>query len=332
MKNSGRAKKKDKPGSFSPNRELKFFSGSSNPALAKKICKSLGEPLGEVELRRFSDGELFVKLEENVRGRDVFIMQSLAPDCNNALMELLLLIDAARRASAWRITAVVPYYCYARQDRKDQPRVALSSKLVANLLTTAGVDRVLCMDLHVGQIQGFFDIPVDHLYAAPVLLRAIKKLQLNDFTVVSPDTGSLKRCRAYAKILNVPVAFIDKRRPGPNVAEVVNIVGEIKGRNAILVDDMIDTAGSLANAAEALKSKGAKKVYACATHPVLSGPAIERLDNSCIETIVVTNTIPLGDKQCDKVKVVSVGGLLADCIERIHDETSVSTLFVKTLF
>jgi ribose-phosphate pyrophosphokinase len=313
-----------------PNMELKLFAGNSNPELSSRIAKKLGVPLGETDLKTFSDGEIFVKIHENVRGDDVFIVQSLTPRPNHYLMELLIMIDACRRASARRITAVIPYYCYGRQDRKDQPRVAITAKLLANLLVTAGANRVLSMDLHVGQIQGFFDIPMDHLFAAPVLLKVVKKLKLKDFTVVSPDTGSLKRSRAYAKQLDAPLAFIDKRRPKPNVAEVMNIIGEIKGRDCIIIDDMIDTAGTLTMAAEALKMQGAKDIYACATHPVMSGPAIERLTKSCFKKIIVTDTVPLGDKICDKIEVVSVGGLLAECIHRIHEETTVSTLFLKT--
>ena len=314
------------------NGDLKIFSGNSNPVLAQKIAKKLGGQVSAAEVNSFSDGETLVRLLENVRGNDVFIVQSLSPHSNDYLMELLIMIDAAKRASAKRITAVIPYYCYARQDRKDQPRVPITAKLVANLLTTAGANRILSMDLHVGQIQGFFDIPLDHLYAAPVLLKALKKLKLKDFTVVSPDTGSLKRCRAYAKWVNAPLAFIDKRRPRANVAEVLNIVGEVRGRDAIVIDDLIDTAGTLTKAAEALQKAGAKNVYACSTHPVLSGDAIARLENSCFKNIIVTDTIPLVGKKCDKIKVVSVGGLLADCIQRIHEETSVSSLFIQTQY
>lgn len=313
-----------------PNGQLRLFAGDGNPKLAKRIAKNLGVPVSESEIITFSDGEIFVKIKENVRGTDVFIIQSLSPDCNFRMMQLLIMIDAARRASARRITAVIPYYCYARQDRKEQPRVPITAKLIANLITTAGADRVLCMDLHVGQIQGFFDIPVDHLYAAPVLLKALKKLKLKDYTIVSPDTGSLKKCRTYAKLVDAPLAFIDKRRPRPNVAEVVHVVGEVKNRDCIVVDDLIDTAGTLVEAANALKQQGAKEVYACATHPVLSGPAIERLNDSCFKKIIVTDTIPMDGKECDKIDIVSVGGLLADCIRRIHEETSVSSLFVRT--
>jgi len=315
-----------------PYGELKLFTGNSNRDLAKKIARNLGVPLGAAEVNSFSDGEISVKILENVRGTDVFILQSLAGQCNNNLMELLILIDAARRASARRITAVVPYFCYARQDRKDQPRVPITAKLVANLITVAGVDRVLCMDLHVGQIQGFFDIPMDHLFAAPVLIKAINNLKLKNFTVVSPDTGSLKRCRAYAKILGAPLAFIDKRRPRANVSEVMHIVGEVEGRDAIMIDDMIDTAGTLTEGCEALKKAGARNVYACATHAVLSGPAVEHLNRSSFKSIIITNTIPLGDKKCDKIRVISVGSLLADCIKRIHEETTVSTLFIRTQY
>lgn len=328
----GKAKRKKSLDTPCVHGELKLFAGNSNPELAKKIAKNLGVPLGAAQVGRFSDSEISVKILDNVRGTDVFIFQSLAGKCNDYLMELLILIDAARRASARRITAVLPYYGYARQDRKDQPRVPITAKLVANLITVAGANRVLCMDLHVGQLQGFFDIPMDHLYAAPVLLKAIKKLNLKDFTVASPDTGSLKQCRAYAKILGAPLAFIDKRRPRANVAEVVRVVGDVKGRDVIMVDDMIDTAGTLTVGCEALLEAGARDVYACATHAVLSGPAVERLNHSSFKKIIVTNTIPLGDKKCDRIQVVSVGGLLADCIERIHHETTVSTLFVRTQY
>lgn len=314
------------------NGEIKLFTGNGNPELARRVCKKLGIQLGSAEVGNFSDGEISVKLLENVRGTDVFIMQSLAPRCNYHLMELLIMIDAAKRASARRITAVIPYYCYARQDRKDQPRVPITAKLVANLITVAGANRVLSMDLHVGQIQGFFDIPLDHLYAAPVLLKSIKKLNLQNFTVVSPDTGSLKRCRAYAKFVDAPLAFIDKRRPKANVSEVLRVIGDVKDRDAIIVDDLIDTAGTLTQAADALRAQGAKRVYACATHAVLSGKAIERLNASCFEKVIITDTIPLGDKQCDKIQVISIGGLIADCIKRIHNETTVSTLFVKTQY
>jgi len=326
------AKRKQAPEFEGPNGPLKLFAGNSNPVLAKKIARKLGTRLGNLELRTFSDGEIFVKICENVRGDDVFIVKSLAPRPNHNLMELLIMIDAARRASARRITAVLPYFCYARQDRKDQPRVSIGAKLVANLITQAGADRVLCMDLHVGQIQGFFDIPMDHLFAAPVMLKVIRRLKLKNFTVVSPDTGSLKRSRAYAKQLDAPLAFIDKRRPAPNVAEVCRIIGEVENRDAMIVDDMVDTAGTLTEAARALKAAGARRIFACATHAVFSGPAIERIEKSCFDRVIVTDTIPLGDKACDKIQVVSVGELLADCIQRIHEETTVSTLFVRTQY
>ena len=313
-----------------PNGALKLFSGNANPELAQRIADKLGVKLGDAEVDSFCDGEITVHLKENVRGDDIFIFQSLSPRCNHHLMELLIMIDAAKRASARRITAVIPYYCYARQDRKDRPRVPITAKLVANLIRVAGADRVLSMDLHASQIQGFFDIPMDHLFASPVLLKAVQSLGLSDFTVVSPDTGSLKRCRAYAKLLNAPLAFIDKRRPRPNVAEVSNIVGDVKNRDVIVIDDLIDTAGTLTQGAQALKDIGARDVYACATHAVLSGPAIERIQDSCFKKLIVTDTVPLGDKKCDKIEVISVDSLLADCIDRIHNETTVSTLFLKT--
>ena len=308
---------------------LKLFSGNANIELAKEICAFLCIPLGIAEVRRFSDGEINVEIRDNVRGVDVFIVQSTCPPVNDNLMELLVLMDALKRASAKRVTAVIPYYGYARQDRKVLPRAPITAKLVADLLTAAGVSRVLTVDLHAGQIQGFFNIPVDHLYSAPVMLDHIKANYGNDIVIVSPDAGGVERARAFAKRLHVPMAIIDKRRVMPNVAEVMNIIGEVDGKTAILLDDMVDTAGTLVMSADALKNKGAKRVFPMTTHAVLSGPAIERLEKSVIEELVVTDTIPLGAKaSCRKLKVLSVAGLLGEAIKRIHFHDSVSSLFV----
>lgn len=308
---------------------LKLFSGNSNPALAKEICGYLGIALGEATVSSFSDGEIRVRIEENVRGADVFVMQSCCPPVNTAILELLIMIDALKRSSAYRITAVIPYFGYARQDRKDQPRVPITAKLMADLITTAGADRVLTMDLHAGQIQGFFNIPVDHLYALPVLLDYISKHGGEDLTVVSPDAGGVERARAFAKRLQAQLAIIDKRREGPNNAQVMNIIGDVDGRNALLLDDMIDTAGTIVQGAQACADKGARNVWAGCTHAVLSGPALERLQASCLTEIVVTNTIPLNGKeqQCPKLRVLSVAPLLGEAITRIHAEESVSSLF-----
>ncbi len=308
---------------------LKIFSGNANVELAKEICAFLCIPLGAAVIRRFSDGEVNVEIGENVRGVDVFVIQPTCPPVNDNLMELLILMDALKRASAKRVTAVLPYYGYARQDRKVIPRAPITAKLVADLLTAAGVSRVLTMDLHAGQIQGFFNIPVDHLYAAPVMLEHIKANYRNDIVVVSPDAGGTERARAFAKRLTVSLAIIDKRRIAANVAEVMNIIGEVEGKTAILLDDMVDTAGTLVQAADALVSQGAKRVYALATHAVLSGPAITRLEASHLEELVVTNTIPLGAKAaCRKIRVLSVASLLGEAIKRIHFQDSVSSLFV----
>jgi ribose-phosphate pyrophosphokinase len=311
------------------NRELKVFSGNANPALAKEICEHLQIPLGEIHLTRFSDGELYCQILENVRGKDVFLIQPTCCPVNNNLMELLLMIDAFKRSSATRITAVIPYYGYGRQDRKDKPRVPISSKLVADLLTAAGTDRILAMDLHVGQIQGFFDIPVDHLYAAAVLIEYLKNLEIPNLTVVSPDAGGVERARAFAKRLDADLAVIDKRRTGPNEAEVLHIVGHVSGRNILICDDMIDTAGTLVNTVHALRKKKAEKVFACATHGVLSGPAIERLRHAPIEEIILTNTVPIDRAMIlPNMKIISVAALLGTAIQSIHEETSVSNLFV----
>ena len=308
---------------------IKLFSGNANVDLAKEICAFLCIPLGTADIRRFSDGEINVEIRDNVRGVDVFIVQSTCPPVNDNLMELLILMDALKRASAQRVTAVVPYYGYARQDRKVLPRAPITAKLVADMLTAAGVSRVLTVDLHAGQIQGFFNIPVDHLYAAPVMLEHIKANYGNDTVIVSPDAGGVERARAFAKRLNSPIAIIDKRRVAPNVAQVMTIIGDVEGKTAILLDDMVDTAGTLVMSADALRKAGAKRIFAMATHAVLSGPAIERLEKSVIEELVVTDTIPLGAKSsCRKIRVLSVAGLLGEAIKRIHFHDSVSSLFV----
>ncbi len=311
--------------------KIRIFCGNSNPALAGKICAGLGLPLGAAKVKNFSDGEIMVEIGENVRGRDVYIVQSTCYPTNNNLMELLIMMDALKRASAAKITAIMPYYGYARQDRKVAPRTPITSKLVADLLTSAGADRVVTVDLHAGQIQGFFDIPVDNLYAAPVILDHIKKNYCGDSIVmVSPDAGGTERARAYAKRLECSLAIIDKRRSGPNISEVMHLIGDVKDKAAIILDDMVDTAGTLTQAAKALKEHGAKTIYACATHGVLSGPAIDRINDSFIEEVVITDTIPQDDKteKSSKLKVLSVADLLAEAIRRIHQDESVSSLFV----
>lgn len=310
--------------------KLKIFSGNSNLPLARDICGHLAVPLGSAKVRTFSDGEIMVEIGENVRGRDVYVIQSTCAPSNNNLMELLVMADALKRASAESITAVVPYFGYARQDRKVAPRTPITSKLVADLISTAGISRLLTVDLHAGQIQGFFDIPVDHLYAAPVILEDINARFSDQIVVVSPDAGGTERARAFAKRLNAGLAIIDKRRSGPNVSEVMHIIGDVQGQICVIVDDMIDTAGTLCQAAGALKEKGAKEVYAYATHPVLSGPALERISDSCLAEVVVTNTIPSGDKinACSKLRLLPVAELLAEAIRRIHGDESVSSLFV----
>jgi ribose-phosphate pyrophosphokinase len=309
--------------------EIKVFSGNANMGLANEICQELDIALGKANLTRFSDGELYFQILENVRGRDVFVIQPTCCPVNNNLMELLIMIDAFKRSSASRITAVIPYYGYARQDRKDKPRVPISSKLVADLLTAAGADRILAMDLHAGQIQGFFDIPVDHLFAAPVLIEYLQQQNIPDLTLVSPDAGGVERARAFAKRLNAELAVVDKRRIAPNEAEVMNVIGEVGGRNIVICDDMIDTAGTFVQTVNAMRRKKANKIIACATHAVLSGPAIERLRNAEIEEIVLTNTIPLDEtRMLPNIKILSVASLLAQAIKSIHEETSVSGLFV----
>ncbi len=305
--------------------KFKIVTGRSNPELAARIAKAAGVPLGKVLIRNFSDGEIWVKYDENIRGEDVFIVQSTQPPADN-FFELLMLIDAARRASANRITAVIPYFGYARQDRKDQPRVAITAKLMANLITEAGADRVITMDLHAAQIQGFFDIPFDHLYASPVFTRHIRKIELSRLTIASPDVGGLKLARAYAKRLDAGLMFIDKRRPRPNVAEVMNVVGEVAGRNILIVDDLVDTAGTFTNAVHALKEHGAEKIYGACTHGVLSGKAFELLEEAPIEQLLVTDTLPLA-RQSSKITVKSVAKVFAEAIIRTHSNQSISKLF-----
>ncbi len=309
---------------------LKLFTGNSNPALAKEICDYLGVSLGQSTVSTFSDGEVLVKIDENVRGSVVFLVQSLSEPVNNHIMELLIMIDALKRASVKEIIAVIPYYGYARQDRKDQPRVPITARLVADIIATAGAHRVLTTDLHTGQIQGFFNIPVDHIYATPVLLDYFRKKKFDDLVIVSPDAGGVERARAFAKRMNVGLAIIDKRREGPNRTKIMNIIGDVVRRDVLLLDDMIDTAGTIALAAVAIKAKGSGRILAGCTHPVLSGPALERLNEAPIEELVVTNTIPLKGKEdiCKKISVLSVASLLGEAIKRIYEEKSLSSLFV----
>lgn len=310
---------------------IKIFSGSSSRELATKICDFLDMPLGDARTIRFSDGEMFLEIDENVRAAEVFVIQSTCSPVNEHLMELLIMIDALKRASANSICAVIPYYGYARQDRKVAPRTPITAKLVSDLITAAGADRVLSVDLHAGQIQGFFDIPVDHLFAMPVLLAHMREHYASERTVVvSPDAGGVERARAYAKRLGCGLAIFDKRRTAPNVAEIMNIVGDVKDRDAILLDDMVDTAGTLSEAANALKEKGARRVLAYVTHPVLSGPALDRIEASAVERLVVTDTIPLRDaaRSSEKIEVLSIAPLLAKALRRIHLGESVSSLFV----
>ena len=308
---------------------LKVFAGSSNLELAEEICQYLGVPPGEQSLRRFSDGEVAYQILENVRGADVFVVQPSCPPVNESIMEMLIMIDAFKRASARRITAVLPYYGYARQDRKDKPRVPISAKIVGDLLTAVGASRLLTMDLHAGQIQGFLNIPVDHLFAAPVILGHLATMGLNNPAIVSPDAGGVERARFYARKLKANLAIIDKRRVAANEAEIMNIIGDVRGQEVVVVDDMIDTAGTLVKAAEALKDQGATHVYAAATHGVLSGPAIQRLRESSVEKVIVTNSIKVIEgKRIDKLTVLSVASLLGEAIRSIHEETSVSKLFI----
>src|ERR1700736_5902303 len=309
---------------------LKIFTGNPNPSLTGEICAALGLDLAQAMIKQFSDGEIRIQIQENVRGADVFVIQPTCKPVDRSLMELLFMIQALKLASAERITAVLPYYGYARQDRKDKPRVPISAKLVASLLETAGADRVLTLDLHAAQIQGFFEVPVDHLFASPVLIEHFRSLRRPHLTVVSPDAGGVERARAFAKRLNSPLAIIDKRREEANVAEVMNVIGDVTGRHCLLVDDLIDTAGTLVKGAEALLEKGAASVSACATHAVLSGPAVARIEESELREVVFTNSIPLSKeaKKCTRIKSLSVANLLAEAIRSIHEETSVSVLFI----
>lgn len=314
-------------------RRFKIFCGSSNRPLCEEICEFLGVPMGQTKLISFSDGEIHFQLLENVRGADVFLVQPTCAPVERSILELLIMIDALKRASAGRITVVMPYYGYARQDRKDRPRVAITSKLVADLLQTAGANRALFMDLHAAQIQGFFNVPVDHLFASPVLVGYFRDLNLPNLTVVSPDAGGVERARFFATKLGVPLAIVDKRRTDINVTEVMNVIGDVNGRTCIILDDIVDTAGTLTKTVDALLKNGATAVYACASHAVLSGPAVERIANSNLKELVVTNTIPLSPEAAavDKIKVLSVAGLFGRAIEGIHMETSVSTLFSNKL-
>lgn len=304
---------------------LAIFAGRSNLALSRAIAENYGTSLGNVTIKSFSDGELYVKYEQSIRGEDLFIIQSTPPPGDN-IIELLLLLDAAKRASVKRVTAVIPYFGYARQDRKDQPRVSIGSKLIANILVQSGADRILTMDLHASQIQGFFDIPLDHLYASKVFIDHYRKQQIENLVVVAPDVGSLKMARSYAKRLGATLAFIDKRRPKQNEAEVMNIIGEVNGKNVLIIDDLIDTAGTMTNAAVALMDRGAVEIFAASTHPILSGPAYQRIDDSPISELLVTDTVPLR-KPSPKIKVLSVAEIFADAIRRIHTNDTISALF-----
>src|SRR5712692_8186173 len=310
--------------------QLKIFTGNANPALAAKICGALGCTLGAASVEPFSDGENYIQILENVRGADVFLLQPTCTPVDRNLMEVLLMTDALKRASAERITAVLPYYGYARQDRKDKPRMPISARLIANLIQTAGADRVLTLDLHAAQIQGFFDVPVDHLFAAPVMIEYFDSIGHRDMTVVSPDAGGVERARAFAKHLNAPLAIIDKRRTDVNVAEVMHIIGDVEGRHCLMVDYLIDTAGTLVKGCEALRQQAALSVTACATHAVLSGPAVERIEKSDIQQVIVTNSIPLSEQamRCTRIKTLSVAPLLGRAIQSIHEDGSVSTLFI----
>ncbi len=311
--------------------QLKIFSGTANPELSQEIAQNIGVPLGQAVIRRFSDGEIFVEIDENVRGMDVFVIQPTCTPVNEHLVELLIMIDALKRASADRITAVIPYYGYARQDRKVQPRTPITSKLIADMLTAAGANRLLAMDLHAGQIQGFFNIPFDHLYATPIFLEYLmQEKDTQDLVVVSPDAGGTERARAYAKRLNAELAIIDKRRTSANQSEVMHLIGDVKDKRALIVDDIVDTAGTLTQGAKAIMDQGAKSIFAIGTHGVLSGPAVQRINQSPLETLLVSNTIPVGEKikECNKIKVLSVGPILSEAIRRIHTGESVSSLFV----
>lgn len=312
------------------NRELRIFTGSANPALGEAIAHHLGVPLGRAHLGRFADGEVWFQIQDNVRGADVFVIQPTCPPVNENIMELLVMLDAFKRSSASRLTAVMPYYGYGRQDRKDKPRVPISAKLVADLLSSAGTDRVLTMDLHASQIQGFFDVPVDHLFAAPVIMDYVSKLKLPCLTVVSPDAGGVERARAYAKRLEATLAIVDKRRDTPNVAEVHRVVGDVEGRTALIVDDIVDTGGTLTKVAEAVKKAGAREVLASSTHAVLSGDAVERIERSALSKLIVTDSMPLAEekRRSEKIVVRSIAELMAKAIRNIHEEASVTSLFV----
>jgi ribose-phosphate pyrophosphokinase len=328
----GRAKaagERKRSRNLSADKGFKIFSGSANKTLAHEICRYIGVPLGETKMQRFADGEIYFQLLENVRGADVFVVQPTCNPVDQHLVELLIMIDALKRASAGRITVVVPYYGYARQDRKDRPRVAITSKLVADLLATAGANRALFMDLHAAQIQGFFNIPVDHLFASPVMVSYFRELALPDLTVVSPDAGGVERARFFATKMSAPLAIVDKRRTDINVTEVMNVIGDVRGRSCLVIDDIVDTAGTLVKTVDALLAQGARQVYACASHAVLSGPAVERIAKSRLEELVVSDSIPLTEaaQKVTKIKVRSIAGLLGAAIESIHMETSVSTLF-----
>jgi ribose-phosphate pyrophosphokinase len=304
---------------------LAIFSGTSNPALARAIAEEYGTSLGDVTIKKFSDGEQYVKYEQSIRGEDIFVIQSTPPPGDN-IIELLLLLDAAKRASVKRVTAVIPYFGYARQDRKDQPRVSIGSKLMANLLVKAGADRILTMDLHAAQIQGFFDIPLDHLYASRAFIDHFTSNPIENLVVVAPDVGSIKTARAYSKKLGASLAFIDKRRPKPNQSEIMNLIGEVEGKNVLIVDDLIDTAGTLTNAATALKERGALNIIAICTHPILSGPAFQRIEDSPIDELLVTDTVQLRQPS-DKIKVLSIANIFAEAIQRIHTNDTISALF-----
>ncbi len=307
---------------------VKIFGGNANPPLTEAICRYLDLPQGKAAVTTFSDGEIFVRIDESVRGQAVFVVQSLCQPVNTHIMELLIMIDAFKRASAKEITAVIPYYGYARQDRKDQPRVPITAKLLADLIATAGADRVMTLDLHAGQIQGFFNIPVDHLYSAPVLVEYFKKQKIENLVIVSPDAGGVERARVFAKRLDATLAIIDKRREGPNHTKVMNIIGEVSGRTALIVDDLIDTAGTIVQAAEAVRQKGAAQVILACTHPVFSGEAVARLNGAAINEIVVTDTIPLTGKNVDRLTTLSIGPIMGEAIRRIYGEGSVSSLFL----
>ena len=319
-----------RPNHFMSRGQLKLFSGTAHPALTAEIGEFLGVSIGHARLQRFPDTEVSFQIDENIRGTDVFIVQPTCADVDRNLIEMCVMIDAFRRSSASRITAVIPYYGYARQDRKDKPRVPISAKLVANLLSAAGANRVLTMDLHKAQIQGFFDIPVDHLFAAPVIIEHLARLNYPDLTIVAPDAGGAERARAYAKRLGGELAVVDKRRGDDNKPEVMNVIGDVNGRTCIIQDDIIDTAGTIEKAAQALKDEGAARVLGCAVHGVLSGPAIGRIERSALEELIVTNTIPMTPERasCGKIRVLSVARLLGQAIRSIHEETSVSSLFV----